>query len=186
MEYPGIVFDGIDDKAKTLFWISAHEIGHSWFPMIVGFDERRDAWMDEGFNTFIDVYEIDEFDHGDLRPQARQRICARRRQPRSTRSAKLLADPEAPPILSPRRHGAREVPPPGDLLQIRLGLILLREQILGPERFDPAFRKFIADWAFKHPKPGRLLPRHGERRRRGSRATGGAAGTSTTGSSTLP
>jgi hypothetical protein len=33
------------------------------------------------------------------------------------------------------------------------GLTLLREDILGPERFDPAFRKFIADWAFKHPKP---------------------------------
>src|SRR3546814_15796098 len=55
MEYPGIVFDGIDDAGKELFWISAHEIGHSWFPMIVGFDERRHAWMDEGFNTFIDV-----------------------------------------------------------------------------------------------------------------------------------
>lgn len=34
-----------------------------------------------------------------------------------------------------------------------LGLVLLREQILGPERFDPAFRRFIAAWAFKHPKP---------------------------------
>ena len=34
-----------------------------------------------------------------------------------------------------------------------LGLRLLREEILGPERFDAAFRKFIADWAFKHPKP---------------------------------
>src|SRR3546814_1227131 len=43
MEYPGIVFDGIDDAGKELFWISAHEIGHSWFPMIVGFDERRSA-----------------------------------------------------------------------------------------------------------------------------------------------
>src|SRR3546814_12139289 len=51
MEYPGIVFDGIDDAGKELFWISAHEIGNSWFPMIVGFDERRHAWMDEGFNT---------------------------------------------------------------------------------------------------------------------------------------
>jgi len=34
-----------------------------------------------------------------------------------------------------------------------LGLVLLREQILGPERFDPAFRAFIAAWAFKHPTP---------------------------------
>jgi hypothetical protein len=31
--------------------------------------------------------------------------------------------------------------------------MLLREVILGPERFDPAFRKFIADWSFKHPNP---------------------------------
>ena len=30
---------------------------------------------------------------------------------------------------------------------------MLREQILGPERFDAAFRKYTADWAFKHPKP---------------------------------
>ncbi len=34
-----------------------------------------------------------------------------------------------------------------------LGLKLLREEILGPDRFDPAFRRFIAEWAFKHPKP---------------------------------
>ena len=30
-------------------------------------------------------------------------------------------------------------------------MVLLREQILGPERFDWAFRKYIRDWAFKHP-----------------------------------
>ncbi len=33
------------------------------------------------------------------------------------------------------------------------GNVLLREQILGPERFDWAFRKYIRDWAFKHPSP---------------------------------
>src|SRR3569623_216824 len=69
MEYPGIVFDGIDDAGKELFWISAHEIGHSWFPMMVGFDERRDAWMDEGFNTFIDTYESDDFNTGEYAPK---------------------------------------------------------------------------------------------------------------------
>jgi hypothetical protein len=33
------------------------------------------------------------------------------------------------------------------------GMVLLREQILGPERFDWAFRKYIRDWAYKHPSP---------------------------------
>ena len=32
-------------------------------------------------------------------------------------------------------------------------MVLLREQILGKERFDWAFRKYISDWAFKHPSP---------------------------------
>ena len=31
MEYPGAAFDGIEDAGKDLFWITAHEIGHSWF-----------------------------------------------------------------------------------------------------------------------------------------------------------
>ena len=33
------------------------------------------------------------------------------------------------------------------------GLFLLREEILGPERFDFAFRTYINRWAFKHPQP---------------------------------
>jgi aminopeptidase N len=68
MEYPGIVFDGLNDKAGDLYWVTAHEIGHNWFPMIVGSDERRYPWMDEGFNTFIDVYAADEFNKGENMP----------------------------------------------------------------------------------------------------------------------
>ena len=58
MEYPAMAFDGIEDKGKDLFWITAHEIGHTWFPMVVGSNERRDPWMDEGFNTFIDILRV--------------------------------------------------------------------------------------------------------------------------------
>jgi aminopeptidase N len=32
-------------------------------------------------------------------------------------------------------------------------LILLREYILGPERFDYAFKSYIKNWAYKHPQP---------------------------------
>ena len=34
-----------------------------------------------------------------------------------------------------------------------MGLVLLRELILGPERFDTAFREYIDRWAFKSPRP---------------------------------
>ena len=46
MEYPALAFDPIEAPAKVLFYVTAHEIGHSWFPMTVGFNERRWAWMD--------------------------------------------------------------------------------------------------------------------------------------------
>ena len=69
MEYPGVLFDGINDKGKNLFWITAHEIGHGWFPMTVGSNERRNAFMDEGFNTFIDIFESDDFNNGEYGPK---------------------------------------------------------------------------------------------------------------------
>jgi hypothetical protein len=152
MEYPGIVFDGVDDAGKTLFWISAHEIGHSWFPMIVGFDERRHAWMDEGFNTFIDVYESDEFNKGEYAPKRDSEYAQGGGNP-VDEILSVLADPQAPPILSRADTVTEKYRHPVTYFKSALGLTLLREQILGPQRFDHAFRRFIAAWAFKHPKP---------------------------------
>ena len=152
MEYPGIVFDGIDDAGKELFWITAHEIGHSRFQMIVGIDARSDAWKDEGFNTFIDVYESDAFNHGEYGPK-RDSEYARGGGNPVDEILPVLADPNTPPILSRADTVIEKYRHPVTYFKSALGLILLREQILGPERFDPAFRRFIAAWAFRHPKP---------------------------------
>jgi aminopeptidase N len=34
-----------------------------------------------------------------------------------------------------------------------LALILLRDHIIGRQRFDPAFKEYIRRWAYKHPTP---------------------------------
>ena len=75
MEYPGVAFVSAASKGKTLFWITVHEIGHTYFPMVVGANERRYAWMDEGLNTFIDVYESDAFDGGVYGPERDQEFA---------------------------------------------------------------------------------------------------------------
>jgi hypothetical protein len=155
MEYPGILFDGIDDKGKELFWITAHEIGHTWFPMIVGSNERRDAWIDEGFNTFIDTFESDEFDHGIYGPKRDSEYAPGGGYP-ADEIAKVIADDAAShgPILLTRADAISEkYRHPITYFKSAFGLTLLREDILGPQRFDFAFRKFIRDWAFKHPSP---------------------------------
>jgi hypothetical protein len=152
MEYPGILFDGINDKGKVLFFITAHEIGHTWFPMIVGFNERRNAWMDEGFNTFIDIFESDEFSNGVYGPKRDGEYAPGGGYP-ADEIAKVIEDAEAPPILM-RADGIKEkYRHPITYFKSAFGLTLLRENIMGPQRFDFAFRKFIADWAYKHPSP---------------------------------
>jgi hypothetical protein len=151
MEYPGIVFDGIEDKGKTLFWITAHEIGHDWFPMIVGSNERRNAFMDEGFNTFIDIQESAEFDGGVYGPKRDSEYSAGGEPPDMI--LKVLDDPAAPTILMPADAYTWQLGHPVSYFKGAYGMVLLREQILGKERFDWAFRKYIRDWAYKHPSP---------------------------------
>jgi hypothetical protein len=152
MEYPGIVFDDMHDQGKDLFWITTHEVGHSWFPMIVGTDERRDAWMDEGFNTFIDVYQSDDFNHGEYGPKRDSEYAPGGGNP-VDEILPYLKDTSAPIILAPADAISEKYRHPISYFKPALGLVLLREQILGPERFDRAFRKYIAAWAYKHPTP---------------------------------
>jgi hypothetical protein len=151
MEYPGIIFDGIEDKGKTLFWISAHEIGHTWFPMIVGSNERRNAFMDEGFNTFIDIDESAKFQGGVYGPKRDSEYSAGGEPPDTI--LKVLDDPAAPVLLMPADAYTWPITHPVSYFKGAYGMVLLREQILGNPRFDWAFRKYIRDWAFKHPAP---------------------------------
>jgi hypothetical protein len=152
MEYPAVLFDSMTDKGKTLFWITAHEIGHSYFPMIVGTDERRYQWMDEGLNTFIDIFESDAFENGVYGPKRDQEFAPGQGEP-ADQIAALIADPNAPPIMTRADSIPFTYSHPVSYFKTAFGLLLLRNDILGPERFDAAFRKFIRDWAYKHPQP---------------------------------
>ncbi|HEY8682956.1 MAG TPA: M1 family aminopeptidase, partial [Rhodanobacter sp.] len=153
MEYPGITFDDKTSRGRDLHGLIAHEIGHSWFPMIVGSNERRDAWIDEGFNTFIDIYEADHFNHGEFAPKRDSEYAPASSGSPGDQMAKVLADADAPTLLLGADMVAEKYRHPITYFKSAYGLVLLREQIIGPARFDPAFRRFIATWAYKHPSP---------------------------------
>ena len=145
MEYPGIVFCSVQARDQGLFGVTDHEFGHTWFPMIVGNDERRHAWMDEGFNTFINYYSNRAF-YGDAAERsvrtAPETIAGRMQEPIADQPIYTYPDHlrrAGRGFLAYRKPGA--------------GLILLRDYILGPERFDAAFREYIERWAYKHPQP---------------------------------
>ncbi len=152
MEYPGIVFDGITDKGDVLYWVTAHEIGHNWFPMIVGSDERRFGWMDEGFNTFIDIYAADAFNNGEYAPKRDDEYAPGKGNP-ADEIVPIINDPNAPIIMTAADAVPEKYRHPIVYFKPAFGLVLLREQILGNDRFDFAFRNYIHNWAFKHPQP---------------------------------
>jgi hypothetical protein len=144
MEYPGIVFCGAKAKKGSLWGVNDHEFGHTWFPMIVGSNERMFGWMDEGFNTFINTLSTADFNNGEYKNTRATDMHA---------TGAFFTRPDLEPIMSqPANLKERNT---GTLLYSKpsAGLVLLREQILGPERFDFAFKTYINRWAFKHPQP---------------------------------
>ncbi|WP_297337198.1 M1 family metallopeptidase [Algoriphagus sp.] len=143
MEYPGLNFCRYTSKGEGLWGVTDHEFGHNWFPMIVGSNERRYAWMDEGFNTFINHYSTLEFNDGEYGSNLDQ-----------TRRYNTY-------FLNENREGIDTYPDVANTSNLgmvaymkpAIGLIMLREYVLGPERFDHAFTSYIETWAYKHPQP---------------------------------
>ena len=144
MEYPGIVFCSSKAKRKSLWGVTSHEFGHNWFPMIVGSNERKFPWMDEGFNTFINSMADKDFNQGEY--------ADKKPDNRWTGASKMFNDSSEsiftiPDVTQPKNLGNVAYFKPG------LGLTLLRENILGTGRFDSAFSYYVHQWAFKHPTP---------------------------------
>jgi hypothetical protein len=141
MEYPMIVFCN-GRRERGVYGVTTHEIGHNWFPMMINTDERRHAWMDEGFNTFINGYSTEDW----FGPQR-----LNENDPAEFAWMMQMADSvpiiTAPDKLPSMALGLLEYAKTG------VGLTLLRETIIGPERFDFAFKQYMNRWKFKSPQP---------------------------------
>ncbi|WP_293301955.1 M1 family metallopeptidase [Pedobacter sp. UBA4863] len=144
MEYPGIVFCGWKAKKGSAWGVIDHEFGHIWFPMIVGSNERKFGWMDEGFNTFINDLSSAEFNNGEYKPR------------------KMNMNAIGKSVIGNPRYENMMLIPDG-MIEANIGINLyykpswalhiLRDQILGRDRFDFAFKQYINNWAYKHPTP---------------------------------
>ena len=146
MEYPGIVFCSSKSMGEELWGVTDHEFGHTWFPMIVGSNERKYAWMDEGFNTFINDLSTEAFNNGEFKPTFFP-------EPSAPFMVKMTFGDKSdglyniPDVIQQNNLGVTAYLKPGQMLA------QLRDQVLGAERFDMAFKEYIRRWAFKHPSP---------------------------------
>ncbi|REG78333.1 M1 family metallopeptidase [Algoriphagus antarcticus] len=143
MEYPGLNFCSYNSKGEGLWGVTDHEFGHNWFPMIVGSNERRYPWMDEGFNTFINHYSTLAFNDGEYPSTLNQT----RNYVNFFTSETREGIDTYPDVVNVGNLGMLAYNKPA------FGLLMLREYILGHERFDNAFKSYIKTWAYKHPQP---------------------------------
>jgi hypothetical protein len=142
MEYPGIIFCSYKIKKANLWHDVTHEIGHNWFPMIVGTNERAFMWMDEGMNTFINGYASNSFNKGEYGDTTNRAILSMANSLKRSKDP-LMTPPEA---MGFRDYGMY-------YFKTADGLNILRSSVIGANRFDYAFRTYIRRWAFKHPQP---------------------------------
>ena len=151
MEYPMICFnfgrpnpDGTyNDQIKTrMVFVIVHEVGHNFFPMIINSDERQWAWMDEGLDSFLEYMTMKtyypELPYNSNSPAS---IVGYMKGSKSFQRP-IMTNPEQSLQLGPEAY-----------TKPAAALVILREQIMGPELFDQAFKEYAERWAFKHPKP---------------------------------
>ena len=147
MEYPGIIFNSYKDAGANLWFLTAHEIGHNWYPMVVGSNERRYMWQDEGFNVYINYIANDIFNQGEYRTDP----AYLKKEFFAKKDYELFMQYKDP--LMTVSDAMDEEQHYQFYTKTAYGLNLLRTVVVGKERFDYAFRKYTEAWAFKHPTP---------------------------------
>jgi aminopeptidase N len=171
MEYPMVAMENKSADKYDLYNVITHEIGHMWYPMIVGSNERMHMWQDEGFNTFINYFsEARRFPE---KGTYEQRVAHDRREVEAYMQHNVDVPLEVQPDrIEPMLLGENAY------VKTAVGLGLLRDEILGPAAFDDAFREYTRRWAFKHPSPADFY-------RTMENVSGGSTGFSASGSSRI-
>jgi hypothetical protein len=146
MEFPMMTCIGGQWDSTGLYEVTSHEIGHMWFPMLVGSDEKRYAWMDEGLTQFNQSQAMADIFQG-YDDEAKNRKA-------------YLSFAESGNEVELMRHGDR-YPTYGSYgvasyYKPATVLVALRG-VLGRETFDKAFAEYARRWLYKHPSPTDLF-----------------------------
>lgn len=144
MEFPMLTLIGPYDNGEMtdLFNVTSHEIGHMWVPMIVGTDENRHAWLDEGSTTFLEGQSRMELwpgvDHHRVEARTYLQVAAAALEQTMMRRGDFYEPGPGYGIASYNKPAT---------------LMVALRQYMGLEKWEEAYRTFLSEWAFKHPSP---------------------------------
>ena len=163
MEYPGVVFIGhIGDKSDhSLYGVVVHEIGHSWYPMMIGSNETYYAFMDEGFNTFITATAVEDyygrFDNGYEWTEWYQRLLHfpndNEREGIQRQALWLAKTGYEEPIATHSYRFAEQRLASTSIYQKTASVMFMLKYVLGDSVFENVMKEYYNRWKFKLPYP---------------------------------
>lgn len=140
MEYPTLVTSEVGRSGNTFSWlayITAHEIGHQWWPMQTATNEAAEPWLDEGLTEYTGIRYMADSQRGWTASGA------------VAFEQSLYASKASLPATLPSwqyANGAYSIV----YSKTALGLWTL-EGVAGADRFRHAMAGYLAQYRFKHP-----------------------------------
>jgi hypothetical protein len=140
MEYPMLVFVSAYSDAGELLSVVTHEVGHQWFPMMVGSNEHEHAWQDEGVNTYIE--ELATLDYAPGTDVWGENMTAY--------LGIAGSDAEVPMMRPADLYGSEGAYSVASYMKPALALRVL-ESVIGADRVQEGLRQYTAAWLLRHP-----------------------------------
>lgn len=161
MEYPMITLITVPGASKEyLDGVIAHEIGHNWFMSMLGSNERRHTWQDEGLNTYYQFrYEAEKYRYNsifqDALPQQIKKLPVDKFQ-EAVYGAMAANIPMQTAIDIPAADFKTSMDY-GLTSYIKTAVWLYQlEKKYGRDKVDAAFQAYFNAWHDKHPQPADL------------------------------
>ncbi|SDB61605.1 hypothetical protein SAMN03097699_2624 [Flavobacteriaceae bacterium MAR_2010_188] len=140
MEYGMCTFITGNRSFESLVGVTAHEMGHSWFQFLLGTNELKYGWMDEGYTSYFSN-------------MANEKVLNKTSDNPSAglyRGYLRLAKSGLEEPLSTHSdhfdiNGAYSVYTKGGVFLSQL------KYIIGEDNFDKTIKDYFNNWAFKHP-----------------------------------
>lgn len=142
MEFPGMVNDGDSKNYTATLYVTAHEIGHSYFPFATGLNEQLYAWMDEGLITFMPSKIIAKYTDDTSYVAFKSNIKSYNKYAGSRFEIPLMVQSTNTGFAYRYQAYSRSA----------VAFYTLHEY-LGEEKFDAALQEFYKLWKGKHPSP---------------------------------
>lgn len=134
MEYPSLTMSGAG------FGVTDHEIGHQWWPMMVGVNETWYGWMDEGFNQYMNILSGAAFRKAEPKldgvGQSYGRMSGNEAEAPMMWNANYGG-----PLYSFTTYGKAPM------------MLSMLGGIVGDSAVQRAMSVYAKDWRFKHPSP---------------------------------